>query len=210
IIDMSSGSKLSVYKKSSIYERHLNRTKGTEINQAAFSFLFSEIVRYTQKKVQGIHELEKRCVFSKKTKRKCLMEILSRLNAQGYRVGQKLLELITWREKNSKREIRILGILQFIFSNVWKTIFNKQADALEKSRENEDEYMIVDNEPMVNKYISVPKEMAQLNCAAFVAELYLRRWFECINWEVVSQRQIDIWKIEGTTEEMDAIASKEV
>ncbi|KAG5437309.1 hypothetical protein PCANB_001102 [Pneumocystis canis] len=144
---MSSGSRISVYKKSSIYERNLNRTKGTEINQAAFSFLFSEIVRYTQKKVQGIHELEKR------------------LNIQGYRVGQKLLELIAWREKNFKREIRILGILQFIFSNVWKTIFNKQADALEKSKENEDEY----NEPMVNKYISVPKEMTQLNCAAFVA-----------------------------------------
>ena len=29
--------------------------------------------------------------------------------------------------------------------------------------------MIVDNEPLVNQYISVPKEMSQLNCAAFVA-----------------------------------------
>ncbi|EMR08529.1 hypothetical protein PNEG_03010 [Pneumocystis murina B123] len=149
---MSSGSsKISTYKKTSIFERNLNRIKGTEISQAAFSFLFGEIVRYTQKRVQGIYELEKR------------------LNIQGYRVGQKLLELISWREKKYKREIRILGILQFIFSNVWKALFNKQADALEKSKENEDEYMIVDNEPMVNKYISVPKEMAYFDCAAFVA-----------------------------------------
>lgn len=29
--------------------------------------------------------------------------------------------------------------------------------------------MIYDNEPLVNQYISVPKEMNQLNCAAFVA-----------------------------------------
>jgi trafficking protein particle complex subunit 5 len=29
--------------------------------------------------------------------------------------------------------------------------------------------MITDNEPIVNSYISVPKEMSQLNCAAFVA-----------------------------------------
>lgn len=29
--------------------------------------------------------------------------------------------------------------------------------------------MISDNEPLVNTYISVPKEMNQLNCAAFVA-----------------------------------------
>ena len=29
--------------------------------------------------------------------------------------------------------------------------------------------MITDNEPLVNTYISVPKEMNQLNCAAYVA-----------------------------------------
>ena len=29
--------------------------------------------------------------------------------------------------------------------------------------------MISDNEPVVNQYVSVPREMSQLNCAAFVA-----------------------------------------
>lgn len=29
--------------------------------------------------------------------------------------------------------------------------------------------MISDNEPLVNQYISVPKEMSQLNCGAYVA-----------------------------------------
>lgn len=29
--------------------------------------------------------------------------------------------------------------------------------------------MITDNDPLVNNYISVPREMSQLNCAAYVA-----------------------------------------
>lgn len=33
----------------------------------------------------------------------------------------------------------------------------------------EDEYMISDYDLFVNKYISVPKDMGQLNCAAYVA-----------------------------------------
>jgi hypothetical protein len=57
----------------------------------------------------------------------------------GYRVGQRVLELIVWREKNSRRETRILGILQFVHTTVWKTLFGKAADALEKSREADDE-----------------------------------------------------------------------
>ena len=33
----------------------------------------------------------------------------------------------------------------------------------------DDEYMISDYDLFVNKFISVPKDMGQLNCAAFVA-----------------------------------------
>lgn len=33
----------------------------------------------------------------------------------------------------------------------------------------DDEYMISDNDLFVNKFISVPRDMGQLNCAAFVA-----------------------------------------
>ncbi|CAG8778511.1 1653_t:CDS:2, partial [Acaulospora morrowiae] len=42
-------------------------------------------------------------------------------------------------------------------------------DSLEKSTEHEDEYMISDNDPLTSKYISVPKELSQLNCNAFLA-----------------------------------------
>jgi hypothetical protein len=43
-----------------IYHRPLNRTKTAELSQAAFAYLFSEMVIYAQRRVTGIQELEKR------------------------------------------------------------------------------------------------------------------------------------------------------
>ncbi|KAG0738572.1 hypothetical protein G6F57_005444 [Rhizopus arrhizus] len=138
-------------KTKSILEKNLNKSRGTEISLSAQTFLFSEMLQYAQKRVNGIQDLERK------------------LNEFGYRVGFRMLELLTWREKVAKRETKVLGILYFIHSTVWKALFGKQADSLEKSTENEDEYMISDNEPILTKYISVPKELSQLNCNAFVA-----------------------------------------
>ncbi|KAI8348925.1 NO signaling/Golgi transport ligand-binding domain-containing protein [Mortierella sp. GBAus27b] len=109
------------------------------------------MLQYTQKRVSGIQDLERK------------------LNELGYRVGIRALDLFVWRDKNSKRETRVLGMLYFIHTTVWKTMFGKQADSLEKSTENEDEYMISDNDPIISKFISVPKDIAQFNCGAFIA-----------------------------------------
>ena len=62
----------------------------------------------------------------------------------------------------------MLGILQFITSVVWKMLFGsaaKDAVSLEKSVEQEDEFMIVEKQPLVSTYIS----SAPCSCAAFVA-----------------------------------------
>ena len=67
------------------------------------------------------------------------------------------------------RPTRILPLLQFIANTLWRHLFSRPADAIESSATNPREYMISDNEPLVNQYISVPKEMSQLNCGAFVA-----------------------------------------
>ncbi|ODQ67864.1 hypothetical protein NADFUDRAFT_81000 [Nadsonia fulvescens var. elongata DSM 6958] len=48
-------------------------------------------------------------------------------------------------------------------------LFNKAADGLEKSTDAENEYMIIDNDPLINRFISIPKDMSQLSCAAFCA-----------------------------------------
>ncbi|KAJ2963118.1 hypothetical protein NQZ79_g1773 [Umbelopsis isabellina] len=138
-------------RNKSLLERNLNRTKGAEVGLSSFAFLFSEMIQYAQKRVNGIQDLERK------------------LNEFGYRVGLRMLELLVWRDRNPKREVRVLSILYFIHTALWKGLFGKQADSLEKSTENEDEFMISDNEPVLTKYISVPRELSQLNCNAFLA-----------------------------------------
>ncbi|KAJ3120644.1 TRAPP subunit trs31 [Nowakowskiella sp. JEL0407] len=125
--------------------------KRTDVSLSAFSFLFAEILSYSQNRSLGVQDLEKR------------------LSEFGYRVGIRTLELLWFREKQGKRETKVLQTLYFIHSNLWKYLFGKQADSLEKSTENEDEYMISDNEPNITKYISIPKEFSSLNCGAFIA-----------------------------------------
>ena len=62
-------------------------------------------------------------------------------------------------------------MLQYVSNVIWKHLFNKAADNLERSMENEDEYMIHENSPITNTFVSVPADMGQLNCAAYFAGL---------------------------------------
>lgn len=101
------------------------------------------------------------------------MLFLSSLNVQGYPIGMKLIDLLLYREppRNQLRPLNIINLLHFVKINVWTHLFGRQANGLEKSSnpKTPEEYMIIDNEPLVNQYISVPREMSQLNCAAYVA-----------------------------------------
>lgn len=145
-INLSSNSTVSNYDKS------LNK-KVFEINLSSLSFLFCEIVSWSHKHSKGIQDLE------------------NRLNGLGYQIGQKFLELVKIREglKYSKRETKIVELLQFIHSSFWKAVFGKIANELEKSQDVNNEYMIIDNCPLVSKFINVPKDYGNLNCSAFVA-----------------------------------------
>ncbi|KAA6408486.1 MAG: TRAPP I complex [Lasallia pustulata] len=139
--------------RKTIYDRHLNRTRTSELSRASFAYLFSEIVTYAQRRVTGIQDLERR------------------LSAQASPLGPRLLPLLLYRSppRSTPRPHRILALLTFITQPLWRHLFARPADSLEKSTANDNEYMIADNEPLVNTYVSVPKEMSQLNCAAFVA-----------------------------------------
>ncbi|CAN0008822.1 unnamed protein product [Discosporangium mesarthrocarpum] len=125
--------------------------KPAEVSLSAFSFLFSEMVQYMQNRVTSIADLERK------------------LEEAGYGMGLRVLELLTFRERQQKRKIRLLPVLQWVSSNVWKALFGKTADSLERSTENEDEYMIHEREPITNTFVSVPPDLGQLNCAALVA-----------------------------------------
>ncbi|KAL8152471.1 hypothetical protein V2J09_010231, partial [Rumex salicifolius] len=135
---------------SNVLDRPLSKGK-QEVSLSAFAFLFSELVQYNQTQVDNIAELERR------------------LEDAGYAVGARVLELLCHRERGNRRETRLLGILSFVHSTVWKVLFGKVADSLEKGTEHEDEYMISEKELLVNKFISIPKDMGTFNCGAFVA-----------------------------------------
>jgi hypothetical protein len=68
-----------------------------------------------------------------------------------------------------RRENRLLNALYYVHNTYYKSIFGKVADSLERSNDAADEYMIIDLKPMTAKYISVPKELSQFCCSAFIA-----------------------------------------
>lgn len=54
---------LSANKRTAvIYDRSITKGRGGEVALGAWAFMFSEIVQYTQKRVSGIGEFEKRYV----------------------------------------------------------------------------------------------------------------------------------------------------
>ncbi|KAG8781619.1 TRAPP subunit trs31 [Serendipita sp. 401] len=138
-----------------IYDRPLNKTKTSEVSLAAFAFLFSEMIQYTQKRVNGIADFERR------------------LNTLGYRMGLKLLELYAWRTEGvsraPKRETRFLTALSTIGNSMWKSFFGRAVDAIQKSVTVDDEFMLTENEPAITKFISISKDMGILSCSALTA-----------------------------------------
>ncbi|KAJ2721007.1 protein particle complex subunit [Coemansia sp. Benny D115] len=138
-------------RSAALLEQNVLRPRRDKVSLSAFAFIFGEMIRYSQNRVLGIQDLE------------------AKLNELGKRVGVRAFELTMWREKNVRRESRVLQTLVFINTVIWRVLFDKQADSLERSTENQDEYMITDNEPAILKYISVPKEMSSFSPGAFIS-----------------------------------------
>lgn len=105
-------------------------------------------------------------------------------------MGMKLLELYYWRTEGSsrapKREVRFLAALSTMGSTMWKAIFGKPADAIEKSVTKDDEckpfitsagilslksfvVMLIENDPAITKFISISRDMSSLSCSALTA-----------------------------------------
>ncbi|XP_019263421.1 PREDICTED: trafficking protein particle complex subunit 5-like [Nicotiana attenuata] len=138
------GGKMKQY--TNVLDRPLSKGK-----QESGLILHSCFVQYNQTQVDNITQLE------------------TRIEDAGYAVGARILELLCHREKGNRRETRLLGILSFVHSTVWKVLFGKVADSLEKGTEHEDEYMISEKELLVNRFVSIPKDRGALSCGAFVA-----------------------------------------
>ena len=62
-----------------------------------------------------------------------------------------------------------MNILHFVSTQVWRALFGKPADSLERSVENADEFMIIDNEPLTSTFCSVPADFGQLSVDAYMS-----------------------------------------
>ncbi|KOC68852.1 Trafficking protein particle complex subunit 5 [Habropoda laboriosa] len=140
----------AIRTRTSILDKSLSKGKG-EVSLSCFALLFSELVQYCQNRVYTVPELQNK-----------LAEI-------GAEVGHRITDLLVVREKSGKREIKLLNILLFIKSTVWKSLFGREADKLEHANDDERTYYIIEKEALVNKFISVPKDKGSLNCASFIA-----------------------------------------
>lgn len=149
-------------RTAAIYDRPVTKSRGAEVSLGAWAFLFGEIVHYTQQRVSGISEFEKR------------------LSILGYRVGARLVELVPLRDylyplssirspPPPTRTLRLLPILTYVHSTLYRYLFGRPADSLERSTGNDDEYMIGDDDMVITRAIQVPKEMSDLSCGALVA-----------------------------------------
>ncbi|CDJ43352.1 transport protein particle component Bet3 domain-containing protein, putative [Eimeria tenella] len=133
----------------SLMERSLQRSTH-EVSLSSFSFLFSEMVQYSLNAAKKGYRME------------------DRLHEMGLRIGYKVLELVAFRERAAKREIRIVSFLSFVASAVWRCLFGRSMELL-RAQDTELEYMLNDKELLTNKFISPPRDLGHLNCGAFAA-----------------------------------------
>lgn len=87
----------------------------------------------------------------------------------GYDVGCRILELLSYREKQMRRKPEVLDILKHIHSVAWPYMFGKTADDLQQANAADDEYMISDNDLLVGKFISIPKSYSSFVPGSLVA-----------------------------------------
>lgn len=87
--------------KNSILDKSINKGKG-EVSLSLYALLYSEIVQYLQKNSNSVADLSEK------------------LHSLGYDVGSRLLDLYVFREKSSKRETKLINMLLFIKTTLWK------------------------------------------------------------------------------------------
>ena len=112
----------SLRLKTTILDRSISKGKN-EVSLNCFALLFSEIVQYCQNRVSTVPELQAKYIYFYSRPRWWWFDdrtIFDRLSEFGQQVGIKMLDLLIVREKSGKREIKLLQILIFIKSTVWK------------------------------------------------------------------------------------------
>lgn len=97
---------------------------------STFAYLFSEFVQYSRDRSNSVGDLEKRCypchlaslalylAYHRCIRATHLSHHHLRLESAGSSIGVRMLELVCYRDKNCRRETRLLGVrpLQYMRS----------------------------------------------------------------------------------------------
>jgi hypothetical protein len=73
----------------------------------------------------------------------------NRLDRAGYEVGARMMELLSWREKQPRRRPDPLDALKFVHSVAWPALFGRPAADLQQAHAADDEFMIRDDDLLV-------------------------------------------------------------
>ena len=109
----------------------------TQVSIGTYALLFSEIVQYCQNRVYTVPALQTKWVSYLEIASRpgwlndCFLKAMTvfpifdnlsifRLSEMGQQVGVRLVDLLFLREKGYKRETKLLNMLLFIKSNLWK------------------------------------------------------------------------------------------
>lgn len=96
---------LRTSNKNSILDKTLTTKGKNEVSLSLFALVFSEIIQYSQKSCSSVADLSEK------------------IHSLGYDVGSRLLDLYVFREKSSKRETKLINMLLFIKTTLWKVKF---------------------------------------------------------------------------------------
>ncbi|PAA84597.1 hypothetical protein BOX15_Mlig019976g2, partial [Macrostomum lignano] len=131
-------------------DRSLLRPK-TDLPLATFSLLLSEMIKYSNGRSRTVQELQ------------------SKLADFGRHIGSRSLDLLFFRERNGRRELRLKNALFLVKSSLWRMLFGKDCDDLEQSTDDERTFYFVEREPVTNRFVSFSQKAdTNVNCAAFI------------------------------------------
>ena len=118
-------------------------------------------------------------------------ELEQKLTKFGKNIGHKLADIITIRDRTKigtslgvntlsqvnpaklTRETGLLNMLLFIKSAVWKSLFGKDADKLEKSADEGEIYYIIDSDPLIATFVSGDENFNVMAFAGGIVEAIL-------------------------------------
>jgi len=139
---MTSGTSLK--NKPLTLDKPIGKSK-SDVNLSTFAFLISEVVQYSHKRCSNLADFQ------------------IKMQEFGRSIGVRLLELTYYREKKDKRETKFIEQLNFIKKFVWKSIYGKEADSVERHATDSLIYYIIEKDPIINRFL--PKDRIDYSCA---------------------------------------------